>query len=237
MIPTIIDLYHGEDVPEPDFDKFKKAGVLGIIHKCTEGATLVDDKYREREAWARSLGLLWGAYHFLRDADPALQAQYFVGHLEPDWKEKGTLLVVDHEDTAVRMWQCLRCLQMIEHITGKTPWLYSGFLIRQQQDNRHAPVFSEYPLWLAEYGSVAKVPQPWTKFALWQYTDSAEIPGVVGKWDGSRFDGTAEELAAAWGAPPPTVAENDENSDLVATAAETATEEASTDEAQEELET
>jgi len=195
--PKVIDLYHENE--EPDWELAYKSGIRGVIHKATEGGFDVDSKYAEREQRARSAGLLWGAYHFIRPWDPGQQAEHFCNAIGRD-----TLPVLDHEDRNVPLWAALRWLQLVRKILGHAPVLYTGFLIREQEDNRHMPAFSEFPLWLAEYGPVAKVPLPWTKCLFWQYTDGKvgpephRIDGVPEGVDVSSFDGTDDELKAAW---------------------------------------
>ncbi|MFZ1152332.1 MAG: GH25 family lysozyme [Xanthobacteraceae bacterium] len=44
----------------------KAAGIAGIIHKAAEGVGFTDKLYADRRVRALGVGLLWGAYHFLR---------------------------------------------------------------------------------------------------------------------------------------------------------------------------
>lgn len=208
--PKVVDLYHGDDLEytdaEHDFRAVYEAGIRGIIHKATEGPHMVDSRYHEREKAARAAGLLWGAYHFMRPGDPVQQVSHFLDQVH--WSKSAdehTQFVLDHEDAGVPMWAALRWLQVVRQITGQTPWLYSGFLIRQQQDNRHMPAFGEFPLWLAEYGPEPKCPSPWSTCVLWQFTGDGQgplphtIPGIAHKnCDISSFAGTDEELRAVW---------------------------------------
>src|SRR5947199_6342357 len=61
MIDSIIDIYHLNTV---NLATAKANGVVAVIHKATEGATVVDAEYRKRRDKAKALGLLWGAYHY-----------------------------------------------------------------------------------------------------------------------------------------------------------------------------
>jgi lysozyme len=67
--------------------------------------------------------------------------------------------------------------------------------------NTH-PTLAACPLWVPEYTSAAEPsaipPQVWKAWTLWQYTESGSVDGVTGDVDRSRFNGTAEELAAWW---------------------------------------
>jgi lysozyme len=209
--PCVIDLYHGD--PDPDFQKAYDAGIRAVIHKASEG-TEPDPKYLERYQEARKVpGLLWGAYHFARPGNPVNQVETFLDAVSnakkctssiPGNYSKDIVYVLDHEDPRVGMWFAGRFLELVKQATGKTPWIYSGFLIREQMENRHAPAFAQYPLWLAEYGPVAKVPQPWTTCILHQYTDGHDGPephridGMPGGLDISSFAGSDEQLKNAW---------------------------------------
>jgi lysozyme len=206
--PKVVDLYHddnlGTDTPEHNFAKAFKAGIRGIIHKATEGGEMVDRMCRTREIAARATGMLWGWYHFMRPGDPARQAEHFVVTIGAGMAGPG-ILVLDHEDDKVSVANALRWMQLVHMMTGRTPWLYSGFLIREQMDGRHAPIWADFPLWLPEFGDVANVPQPWQKATLWQFTGDGEGPlphtisGIALKHaDISSFDGTDEELREAW---------------------------------------
>src|SRR5215471_12132865 len=80
MPDLVIDLSHWNTVK--DFAAVKAAGIVGVIHKCTEGDGYADPTYDNRADAARAAGLLWGAYHFLRPGDMAAQARYFVAHAD-----------------------------------------------------------------------------------------------------------------------------------------------------------
>ena len=47
-----------------DFAAVRRSGILGVIHKATEGGDFVDKSYAIRQPQAEQAGLLWGAYHF-----------------------------------------------------------------------------------------------------------------------------------------------------------------------------
>jgi lysozyme len=211
--PKVVDLYHGDDLvytdEEHDFALAYAAGIRGIIHKATEGANEVDQRYNDRKMAARKAGMLWGAYHFMRPGDPIAQAHHFVTVVNLAVGPLGqTRLVLDHEAEGVGMGQALQWLNAVRSITKQTPWLYSGFLIKEQEARQYMPAFAEFPLWLAQYpkhDTVAKVPRPWQKCVLWQFTGDGvgpephSVAGIAHKnCDISSFDGTDEELRAAW---------------------------------------
>ena len=92
-------------------------------------------------------------------------------------------------------------LDRVQGRTGITPMIYSGpwFWSSAMANNTG---FSAYPLWEASY-TTASAPQrmaSWPTYRLWQFTDSASIPGIAGGVDQSRFNGTADQLGASPGA-------------------------------------
>ena len=73
--PLVVDLSHHNDVT--DFSAVKAAGIAGIIHKATEGVGFTDKLYADRRGRALGVGLLWGAYRFLRPGSIAAQLDFF----------------------------------------------------------------------------------------------------------------------------------------------------------------
>src|SRR5579885_782796 len=123
--PKVIDLYHGDAVSS--FEDAYKAGIRGVIHKATEGATLSDRAYARRRVMALDAGMLWGAYHFLRPGDPAGQARRFLDEARPT---EATLIAVDHEDTRVPLAALVRFLDELEAAGIRKRVVYSGFSSR-----------------------------------------------------------------------------------------------------------
>jgi len=72
--PVVVDLSHHDDVQ--DWDAVQAFGILGVINKATEGLGLTDKTYAIRRNPAREHGLLYGAYHFMRQGDPIAQADH-----------------------------------------------------------------------------------------------------------------------------------------------------------------
>lgn len=192
--PKVIDLYHADAVSS--FEDAYKAGIRGVIHKATEGATLTDKLYAQRREMALDAGMLWGAYHFLRPGDMAGQARRFVDEAQPT---EGTLLAVDHEDPRVKLGDLLKFIEEASGESDRPLVLYSGFLIKEQL-SRPTPALPSLRLWLAQYSAAPKWPSAWSSPWLWQYTDSGQIEGITNKVDLNSFEGTDDELAAQWGA-------------------------------------
>jgi lysozyme len=76
-INVVVDLSHHNEAV--DFAKMKANGIVGVIHKATQGLTYVDKTYASRRSKAVDCGLLWGAYHFGVGGDGSDQASFFQG--------------------------------------------------------------------------------------------------------------------------------------------------------------
>src|ERR1700761_3445351 len=79
-----------------DFNLMRRhSGILGVIHKPSEGGAWVDQTYAERRPQAEAAGLLWGAYHYgSHQYSGADQARSFLAAAQPGPK---TLLALDFE--------------------------------------------------------------------------------------------------------------------------------------------
>jgi len=215
--PIVIDINHADGSSDGhdfiDFHRVYNSGVRGIIHKVTEGEHFVDPLYKSRKPKALVAGLLWGAYHFMRPGDIGNQVSSFLSIVSGSAKD--VRLMLDYEDEKLGLWQAERWLELVHMVTGQRPWLYGGGVLKEQLARRHTPSLAQYPLVLAEYGEVAKVPEPWKKYVLWQRSGDGigpgihDIPGIGRKQDIDYFDGTDAELKLAWldkGAGPTGVA-------------------------------
>jgi lysozyme len=200
---AVIDISHHNG--NVDFFKLKAAGILGVIHKATQGAVASDPTYAQHRSAALAAGLLWGAYHFGTDSDGVEQA---VNFLNVVGDVAGTLMALDFETNptgpSMSLEEARAFVTHINTATGRYPGLYSGHDIKAALGSGTDSVLGNCWFWLAQYGPTAVVPQNWSTWKLWQYTDGAigpdptEISGV-GRFDRDLFNGTADELRAFWG--------------------------------------
>lgn len=202
----VVDLSHG-DVVE-DFHAAAEAGVWGIIHKATTGATGKDETYAARRTLARDAGLLWGAYHWGTHANVAKQVENFLRQSDPDDE---TLVALDFEDTTGNQMTLTQAREFLEQLAarlGRKPVLYSGHTIKDALRKKRDAFFGSHRLWLAHYNEEPVIQPSWTDFWLWQYTDSRNgltpntVPGIPGDAKGNvdcnHYEGSRAELAATW---------------------------------------
>lgn len=164
--------------------------------KATEGVDYTDPAFATNWANMKTANITRGAYHFyVVDDDPGQQAQNFIqnvilspGDLPP---------VVDVESPGSIQGEALgqnilTWLGIIEDHYGVTPMIYtdSGFW-----NEYVAGDFSQYPLWIAEFGTQAPtLPNGFDTWAFWQYQEDATVSGVASGADLDVFNGDLEGL-------------------------------------------
>jgi lysozyme len=193
--PVVIDISHHNTIPSSLKDT-KAAGIVGVIHKATEGSSYKDDKLAARYSLAKDAGMAWGGYHFVRPGDMVKQADFFVNVMK-SYSDENTLYVLDWEDAGVKSADALKFLQRLEDLTGRSPVLYSGHVCKEDPN----PALADYRLWLCHYtmsGAQPTLPKYFTKWWLWQYTDQGKIAGVNPPTDLNAYDGITSQLLAEW---------------------------------------
>jgi lysozyme len=168
--------------------------------KATDGVSYSDPRYATNYASAGTAGVLRGAYHFFRHGLPgADQASHFLSVASP---KRGDLPpVLDLEDPpasqpiADYLAEAAAWVSAVSSaIGGQAPVIYcspSFWSDTLGEPNR----FSSNPLWIAHYITHdPTVPNPWTRYTFWQYTDSGTVPGISAKVDLDRFHGSMDDL-------------------------------------------
>lgn len=203
MIDVVIDLSHFNSTV--DFGQVKATGIVGVIHKATQGLDFEDPTFQSRRAEALAAGLYWGAYHFGTGDDPLAQAQYFLSFANPGPQD---LLVLDLEQSSqgasMSLAQAEQFTSQLYGVTGRWPGLYGGSYLKQLLGANTSPVLANSWLWLSEYGPTASVPANWPTWTMWQYTDGVNGPephevAGVGTCDRDRFNGSLAGLQRLWG--------------------------------------
>ena len=172
MQPLVVDLYHGNVVY--DFAQVKAAGVVGVIHKASQGSSMVDGAYAARRSAILNAGLKFGAYHFMDASNPVVQAQHFLSVAAAD---DATLVALDWEINQPSETIARSFLTEIQNALGRSAVLYSGAIAKEQIQGNDT-FFGSHRLWLAEYGPSWKVQESWKAPWLWQYSETGVIAGL-----------------------------------------------------------
>jgi lysozyme len=199
-----IDVSHYE--PALDWKMASGPGqVKWMYTKATEGTGHVDSSLGKHVGGAKASGVLCGAYHFFHASmDAKVQADLYLKTVSGlslelphclDWESSSA----DGVASAIQKMKAHTWLDIVERASGKTPVIYGGesFLRELSLDAS----FAKYPLWLAHYGvpeSRLKIPAPWKKYTMWQFTDAGSVPGLAPGHhvDSNYFQGSLEELQA-----------------------------------------
>jgi lysozyme len=225
MTPRVVDTSHHNTVN--DLSATAAAGVWGVIHKASQGSHYRDPDYAKRRTMAVKAGLLWGAYHFNDGSDVNAQVDNFLDAAAPD---DDTLLVLDYEDVTdargnrlpesrqMSPQEMVEFLRLIEQRTGRKATIYSGNRLKEnigRLSSGDKAYVCQHKLWLCQYGPTAKLPEGFTSYFLWQFTDGHVGPqphviaGISGNGiDLNHFDGTHDELLSLWTSNVPTAEAN-----------------------------
>ena len=203
-INVVVDLSHFNTVSS--FETVKGDGIVGVIHKATQGTSMLDSKYHMRKGEATASGLWWGAYHFgVGGEDGAAQATYFLSVVKPGPND---LLVLDLEENpggaGMSLAEAEDFVKYVEAETGRWPGLYGGSYVKEILGNNKETALSFCWFWLSEYGPEAKVPPAWDTWTMWQYTNGQVGPEPhsvtgIGNCDRDMFNGDMDGLKKLWG--------------------------------------
>ncbi|MGN0068411.1 MAG: glycoside hydrolase family 25 protein [Prevotella sp.] len=195
---------HGIDIShyqgEIDWEELRHGMIEGcplrfIMIKATEGSSRLDENFNDNFYQAREYGYIRGAYHFWSNKSSAREQAYFF--LKQVHLEEGDLppvLDVEHKpkNQSVEDFQrdVLTWLHIVEDRYHVKPIIYTYYKFKENYLS--APVFDDYPYWIAHY-YVKKVEYkgPW-KF--WQHTDAGKLPGIKGYVDFNIYNGSFYDM-------------------------------------------
>ena len=195
---------HGIDIShyqgKIDWEQLKNAMIKGcpvrfVIIKSTEGSSRLDENFRENFNQARDFGFIRGVYHFWSNKSTAReQAYYFLDQVHLTDGDLPPVLDIEHKpaDKSVEDFQrdVLTWLHIVEDKYHVKPIIYTYYKFKELYLS--APVFDDYPYWIAHY-YVDKV-QYKGKWKFWQHTDVGKLPGIKGYVDFNIYNGSYYEL-------------------------------------------
>ncbi len=181
-----------------NFKLVKEDGILGVVHKVTQGLKYVDPKYAKRRKAAENEGLLWGAYHLGVWGNGKDQADHFLDKVGDNAQ---TLLALDIQENQnekdITPKQAEYFVNRVQERTNRLPLICGGAYFLK---DFATPILTKCPLWKIRW---SKLPKGWNKWVLWQYTNGQMGPKPrsvrgIGPCDRSKFNGTIEELKNFW---------------------------------------
>ncbi len=196
---------------EIDWVSVKDFGVEFVFMKATEGDYYQDPTLVERLASTNSVGLPRSAYHFFRaNVDPIKQAESYIRTLEAANSDTELPPIFDMETNdgksreeimaGAKIW-----LDLVEQAFGEKPIIYSPQFFLENyfstQNGTPPDWVSEYSLWLAQYPASYSdgldpfaLPNGWSDWAFWQYSDKGVVPGINASADMNVFNGSSSDL-------------------------------------------
>ncbi len=191
---------HGIDVsaydPYINWQKVKAQNIYFAIVKATEGNAYFNNQFNDQYAGAKSVGILRGAYHYLRaQIDGAQQADFFLSKVTVQDGDLPPFLDVEEANNqgasnAQFITNAQKWLQRVEQQTGRRPIIYSrvSFLNEMFTLNGKAPAWAQnYNTWLAQYfysysaegGAQPGEAPGWGTWVFWQYSgDHDTLDGI-----------------------------------------------------------
>jgi GH25 family lysozyme M1 (1,4-beta-N-acetylmuramidase) len=176
------------------------AGFAFAFIKRSEGTNFLDATFETNWKGARDAGLVRGAYHFGRPSANSghAEATCFVDAVK-DW-QAGDIAVLDLEDDRVAAGAGLGdytvdFCETVKALLGFAPMIYTGAYYLTEHgmigDNR----LGNYGLWIASYQSTPpSAPAPWPFWAVWQFSGTGTVPGILGAVDLDLYNGTRDTL-------------------------------------------
>ena len=220
-VPYICDVYEKEaPIDWAGMNPKPYRTILKASGKFTDGVRRQDHEVENYVAQCKDLGIRYGLYHFLRPDNIAEQAQLYwdlwtkVGgadmppivdveiELKTLKKKKGKKFGGEDWAYHIKTW-----LSLIENWSGQKPVIYTSqrYWIETFDRLGNPPAWTdEYPLWVAWYPDKEFVdansappkslmPAGWTKWALWQYSET----GIADGYLANDLNAVSPEFAAA----------------------------------------
>jgi len=195
---------HGIDISHYqgtiDWEELQQAMIGGcplrfIIVKSTEGSSSLDENFNDNFYQAREYGFIRGAYHFWSNKSSAReQAYYFLKQVHLEDGDLPPVLDIEHAPAGVEVEDfqrdILTWLHIVEDKYHAKPILYTYYTFKEKYLS--APVFNDYPYWIAHY-YVPKVEYRGA-WKFWQHTDAGHLPGIKGYVDFNIYNGSYYDL-------------------------------------------
>ena len=172
-----------------------------VFHKATEGTTFVDQDYALRGTAFLARGIPFGAYHYARvHEDPRAQAGFFLhvaklhkGMLVPFVDVEGA----GNEGATGQQWRewLGEFLHEMENVHNRRCGVYVSPGFADTYEFSKAPWLRAFYLFVAHWGvQKPRIPAPWVRAAIWQFTSTGHDPGVVGSVDQDEWFSTFDSL-------------------------------------------
>lgn len=183
-----------------DWTALRASGRAFAFVRVSDGVGHPDARFAAHWPAARVAGFIRGAYQFFRPAqDPIAQADLLLSRIgTPADGDLPPVIDVETDDGvsgATIVANLGKWLDRVESKLGRQAIIYTadGFWSTLPGTAR----FANRPLWVANYGvSCPYVPDSWSSFRFWQYSESGSVAGISGQVDLDVWNGTLDQLRA-----------------------------------------
>lgn len=167
-----------------------------IVSKATQGTGYVSPDCARQVEQARSLGKLFGTYHYITGVDARGEAEFYIANIS-NWVEKGILCLDWEKDSNIAWGDESYLREVIERVielTGIPPLIY----VQQSRMAAVKPIADEFGcgLWIAQYADYSITgyqDTPWNEgaysCAMRQYSSFGRLAGYGGNLDLDKFYG------------------------------------------------
>lgn len=194
-----IDISHYQGVI--DWDALRNNGMIEkfpvrfVMIKATEGASRIDNRFKDNFYQAREYGFIRGAYHFWSTRSTAeAQARHFISNVNLEEGDLPPVLDVEHKGKEQSpedfRKDVLTWLDIVERHYKVKPIIYTYYKFKMAYLSDS--IFDSYPYWIAHY-YVDKVEYK-GKWKFWQHTDCGRLPGIKGFVDFNIYNGSYYDL-------------------------------------------
>jgi lysozyme len=198
-----------------DWQQAYDSGMRLVGIKSTQGVSFVDPKFSDHRAGSRTVPfLLRFFYHFaVPGIDPAAQADHMLDVCGPLLSSERLCLDFEARDPVTN-----RPALTVDFATAfftrlmgnasqlRKPFLYGSAEYWAELGNPPWPLASDVDLILKRYApGPGAPPPPWTKYTIWQKSETGTVAGISGNVDLDEFAGSEDDLTAyaALAAPTP----------------------------------
>lgn len=181
-----------------DWAQVKAAGKDFAVIRVSDGTGHLDTKFSANWTGAKNAGVVRGSYQFFRASEDATaQANLLLSKIgtyeATDIPPVLDVEVMDGQTKAKVLSGIATWVSVVAPAIGRKPIIYTspGFW-----DGLGAPADTTATLWVAHWGvSSPTLPNSWTDWAFWQYSDTGSVSGISGAVDLDEFHGASSDLA------------------------------------------
>jgi lysozyme len=179
----------------------KAAKIDFAFARISDGTAHPDAQFANNWQGMKAAGVVRGAYQYFRASqDPTAQANLIVstlaaagGLLQGDLPVVMDLETADGQSEAVIEAHAQTWLAAVAAQTGRAPMIYTSMGTYPVT----TPAFASYSLWVANWTTACPtMPNGWSGWKVWQYTDTGSVAGISGSVDLDEFDGTLADLTS-----------------------------------------